>query len=310
MSAWSLSPEEHRRERFWRSKPQDPTRAHAKAGIPYYSRGRGRDRVLMPDDFMPVGEHTGKHLRSVPTDYLLWVNAQPWAAHWPAWAPVADYLSRFAAELIEPELIVDSPSPEGSADTPVRSGSGPGPSTINSNPPSTPVPALFHCLPGHEDRLHAFALGALGLDRRWYQSGKGVSLPHYDLTAARHAQALTHQATGSVQLVTDQQMILHKDTWQQFFRSKPNYHEIAPTHEVTPSRFASRTPFQRLSPQSGKFCTTTKEQLTAEAAASRVAAAHAKPGGHPDVNPHYLRAYPCSACGSWHLTTNRTSHLD
>ena len=101
MSPWSASNAQLRKEKFWRTKPPDPTQPFRKAGVPYHARrsitAKG-GRVLMPDDFMPIGPHAGKHLRAVPTDYLLWVNAQPWSQNWVQWHPIADFISRFLIE--------------------------------------------------------------------------------------------------------------------------------------------------------------------------------------------------------------------
>lgn len=209
MSQWSQSNDQLRKERFWRTPPPDPTRRAARAGVPYYRTGKGR--VLMPDDFMPVGPHARKHLRAVPNDYLLWVNAQPWSKCWVQWQPVADYISRF---------LIDA--------------SDAGPSTVNHGQPS-PTPVIFvdrlrvwptaikcfkagsahlHTLPGWEDYLHTFAMGALALDPRWYQTG---ALPHYDVTVRKHALALEL----GVQQIPDRQLIAHKEQWLQFFRTKP-----------------------------------------------------------------------------------------
>lgn len=217
MSTWSLSNEQRRKEAFWRTKPKDPTRAFAKAGLPYYARRATTERILMPDDFMPVGEHAGKHLRAVPHDYLLWVNAQPWSKRWPHWQPVADYISRFLLDASDSqETIVNNCQ------------------QLSTAQPSTPLfyvdrprqwptqikcfkagSSHLHCLPGWEDYLHAFTVGALGLSRDYYQPGK---LPHYDLTLSKHAQALQHPC---VQLIEDQQLISHKDQWLTFFQTKP-----------------------------------------------------------------------------------------
>lgn len=200
MSIWSRSAAEQARERFWRTPPQDPTRAFKKSGTPYFRPGH--DRVLMPDDFMPVGEHARKHLRSVHPEYLLWVDRQPWSRRWDAWKPVSDYISRFPPSIenlaMPPDdiLYVDA---------------------LRKHPTRIPCfqkgSAHLHTLPGFEDLLHAFVVGALSLSRDWYQPGK---LPHYDLTVNKHAQALRY----GVRLISDSQLIAHKDTWVQYFRSK------------------------------------------------------------------------------------------
>jgi len=227
MSSWSPTPEQRRKEAFWRTPPKDPTRAARRAGVPYHARrsiAADGTRILMPDDFMPVGEHAGKHLRAVPADYLLWVNSQPWAARWAHWQPVADYLSRF-------------PLSGSGSDQPLQTianGSGSDPSATANAPQVQPIfyvdslrqypthircfkagSAHLHCLPGFEDFLHAFVVGALHLSRDYYQPGR---LPHYDLTVGKHQQALQHPC---VQLISDRQLIEHKTQWLQFFQSRP-----------------------------------------------------------------------------------------
>lgn len=202
---WSESPEERRRWKLFNGKQEDPTQKFKRSGTPYFRRGR--DRVLMPDDFMPIGHHAGKHLRAVPPEYLLWVDTQAWSKQWTPWEPVHDYIERFI--LSDPETAVAIEVPQHSVlfvdklrihETKIqcfKAGS-----------------AHLHTLPGHEDLLHAFVVGALHLSRDWYQPGR---LPHYDLTVGKHAQALRL----GVVLIEDQQLIAHKDAWLQFFRSKP-----------------------------------------------------------------------------------------
>lgn len=226
MSSWSPTPEQRRKEAFWRTPPKDPTRAPRRAGVPYHARrsiAADGTRILMPDDFMPVGEHAGKHLRAVPADYLLWVNSQPWATRWTHWQPVADYLSRFP--------LPQSPSPDSDPQSqPSIDGSDPHFAPLCGQPifyvdalrqHPTQIrcfkagSAHLHCLPGFEDFLHAFVVGALHLSRDYYQPGR---LPHYDLTVGKHQQALQHPC---VQLISDRQLIAHKDQWLQFFQSRP-----------------------------------------------------------------------------------------
>lgn len=216
MSTWSLSHEQKRKEAFWRSKPKDPTRAFAKAGLPYHARRSVTatgTRILMPDDFMPVGEHTGKHLRAVPLDYLLWVNAQPWSKRWLHWQPVADYISRFITDASDAqETTVNHRQPPQTTAIFFIDRLRPWPTQIKCFKAGS---AHLHCLPGWEDYLHAFVVGALGLSRDYYQPGK---LPHYDVTVGKHQQALQHPC---VQLIPDEQLIAHKEQWLQFFRTRP-----------------------------------------------------------------------------------------
>lgn len=213
MSTWSLSDKEKNRERFWRTPPKDPTRLAKNAGVPHYARRsitRSGTRVLMSSDFMPIGEHASKHLHAVPQDYLLWVNAQPWSKNWHQWQPVADYISRFIIDGSDSDHVAALPP----AEQPLFfvDALRKWPTAIRCFQAGS---SHLHCLPGHEDRLHAFAVGALGLDRQWYQNGK---LPHYDLTVGKHQQALSHPC---VQEIPDRQLIAHKEQWIQFFQTKP-----------------------------------------------------------------------------------------
>jgi len=218
MSVWSQTSAEARRERFWRTAPKNPAREAAKRGHSYFRRGI---RILDPHASMPCGEHQGKLMRAVPLDYLLWVDSQPWSQHWDPWPAVHDYLNRY-----------------------VRSD----PETQNTLP-ALPTPTFFvdhlrawptkircfkdgsshlHCLPGHEDLLHAFAVGALNLSRDWYQPGR---LPHYDLAPKRHTHALR---LGAV-LIEDNQLMQHQNTWLEFYRSNPQFADL-PTPPRLPAR--------------------------------------------------------------------------
>ena len=72
----------------------------------------------------------------------------------------------------------------------------------------------LHCLPGWEDYLHTFALGALALDPRWYQN---KLLPHYDLTKRKHHLALE---CGAIE-IPDTQLRDHTRLWKQFRQTPP-----------------------------------------------------------------------------------------
>lgn len=201
---WSPSNEAARKEKFWRTAPVDPTRPFKKAGVPYFRRGH--DRVLMPDDFMPVGQHAGKHLRAVPVDYLLWVDEQPWSREWAPWQAVHDFIERFITDPAEaaathavptgPVIFVDALRRHPTEIQCFKAGS-----------------AHLHCLPGYEDLLHTFAVAALRLQTAWYQRGR---LPHYDLTVAKHAAALRAGAL----LIPDKQLIEHQANWLAYFQTK------------------------------------------------------------------------------------------
>jgi len=191
MSVWSPSNEQRDRERFWRTPPPDPTRAFKKSGTPYYRPGK--NRVLMPDDFMPIGPHAGKHLRAVPTDYLLWVNAQPWAKAWPHWQPIADYLDRFP-ERSESEYVVHASACPEIYLSPLRG-----------------LFAELHCLPGHEDKLHTFVLGTGVTDRsQFWDNPKYTEYPHYRLAERRCQLALDHGA----ELIAATTRLAHIRQWR------------------------------------------------------------------------------------------------
>lgn len=126
---------------------------------------------------MPVGEHAGKAMDRVPREYFVWVEAQSWAARWRDWEPVHDCLTRFP-ELMEatlpqpPVIFVDS----------LRS-------CVRNENWRWSESAHLTCAPGHEDKLHTFALGALRLRPQWRQVSR-CGVVHYDLNAAKHALAV------------------------------------------------------------------------------------------------------------------------
>lgn len=216
--------DDKRRHRFWNTAPPDPTKA-ARQGKGSYFRP-GHNRVLMPDSFMPTGEHAGKTMRAVPLDFLLWVNAQLWAVNWDSWQPVADYISRFiTADQDTPSSLPELPSP-----TFYLAPLSQSQSLKVSPSPLLKVCSALHCLPGHEDLLHAFAVGGLNLSRDWYQPG---ALPHYLLTKTRHDHALRLGA----QSISTQQQSQHTSQWIDYYRSKPRFTELP-----TPARL----PHQRL----------------------------------------------------------------
>lgn len=207
MSVWSEMPHERRRRLLFNGPQIDPTREAKRHGRAYFRKGSMG--VLMPDSFMPIGDHSSKHMRAVPVDYLLWVNAQPWASEWPQWQPVADYISRFITEGAETPPAVEPPAGPVIFVDPLQPFMG-GPPIFREGA------SHLHTLPGHEDLLHAFAVGGLRLRRDWYQN---KSAPHYDLTKAKHARALE---LGAV-LIDRRQMGDHIATWREFFRTKPRY---------------------------------------------------------------------------------------
>lgn len=254
--------DERRRFRFWNTAPVNPLAQAKKSGTPYLGRGR----VLMPESAMPVGEHVGKTMRQVPHAYLRWVQAQPWAADWQHWQPVADYLSRFPLP----------PAPEGVAAI-----------ALFVDPlvacPRTPrwrwpTVSRLHCLPGAEDYLHAFAVGALGLDRRWYLT-HGVEFPHYALNESRQSLAL---GLGAY-LLDHRQTTEHARVWRAHWQPQ----EASEFVRERPDGSATCT----------KHCYDKKGAETAlnDRLNNRCHRRHNR--------PDFLRIYECGKCGFWHLTS-------
>lgn len=258
----------HDREkhRFWNTAPVNPLDLAKASGTPFLT-----GKPLMPESPMPVGEHVGKTMRQVPVDYLRWVNAQPWAATWRHWAPVADYLTRF-------------PLAEGSAGRSARSDSEADKSVrapilfVDTLTPCAPSPAwrfdsccrLYAPNAAHEPLLHAFALGALGLEKRWFQRG---GLPHYRLSEAGQERAL-----GAGAELADRAMAAQ--------------HERARQGPV----------FVREMPDGTRQCTKTCYPTLKEA--NTVINERTKGRKHYRHNrPVFLRAYPCPHCGFYHLTS-------
>jgi hypothetical protein len=132
--------------------PPDPVARQKEHGSTHYNRALGT--ALMPTSHMSVGEHMGKIMSAVPRAYLAWVNAQPWAATWHQWAPVADYLSRYPVTAVD---LIDVPEP-----------------VILLSPGRR-----LCCPPEHEDKLQAFARGALNLSRSRFQPRVRFQPPHY-----------------------------------------------------------------------------------------------------------------------------------
>ena len=176
--------------------------------MPYFRRGH--DRVLMPDDFMPLGTHAGKHLRAVPVDYLLWVDDQPWSRQWTPWQPVHDFIERFIRSDADTLEAIDFPDPRFYL------------TELAPPKPSDPqIPAFragiarLYTDPGHanEDLLHAYAIGCLNLRTTSYQRG---APPYYELTVGKHSTALR---TGC-HLATPEQYSTTRQDWQAWFARK------------------------------------------------------------------------------------------
>lgn len=262
----------HDREknRFWNTAPADPLKLAKASGTPYLT-----GKPLMPESPMPVGEHVGKTMRQVPVAYLRWVNAQPWAKTWRHWAPVADYLERFPL----PDLETLRRGEEESLNLPVS----PSPrlqvflfvDTLTACAPTKewrfPSFCRLYCTrEDWEPMLHALALGALGIEKRWYQRG---GLAHYRLNEAGQERAI-----GAGVELADRAM--------------------AAQHEW----LAQREPFVREMPDGTRQCT--KACYGSLKEAQTIINERTK-GRNPyrHNRPVFLRAYPCPHCGFYHLTS-------
>ena len=243
------------RHHFWTTAPVNPLALAKKSGTPYLT-----GKPLMPESPMPVGEHVGKTMRQVPAEYLRWVNAQPWAAEWRHWAPVADYLERFPL----PEEVKASSRVVLFVDT----------LTPCATSPAWRFPAfcrLYATREADEPLLHAFALGALGLQKEWYQ--RPGPLPHYRLSEAGQCRAL-----GLGAELADQAMAARHE-WRKV--SEPFVREMPDG-----SRRCTKACYADL-----KEATTTINERTK----GRNSYRHNR--------PVYLRAYHCPHCGFYHLTS-------
>ena len=136
-------------------------------------------------------------MADVPADYLGWVNCQRWAADWHAWQPVREYLTRVPA--LEPRL-----------PWPLLCVSPLYPCEHTEEWPWTQR-AKLSSHPNHEDKLHAFAVGALGLRTEWYRHPNRLEMPFYVLSPKKHALALQH---GAKLLETRQELQQHADAWR------------------------------------------------------------------------------------------------
>lgn len=184
---WSLSTAAQAREEFWLTAPADPMQQAQQAGALHLNKSLRA--CLMPQSAMPIGPHTGKLMERMPADYLAWVQAQPWAAQWHAWQPVADYLTRFP---LNQEPGTKNQAQEWPSHIAFVS-------PMQACAPSAewhwPQHALLTCHPDtylHEDKFHTFALGALGLRPVWYDK----KLRAYRITGKRRDLALRHGAAA------------------------------------------------------------------------------------------------------------------
>lgn len=203
----------------------DPTRAHKKHGTPYYARRSvtaAGGRVLTPHDMMPIGPHAGKHLHAVPADYLLWVNQQPWSRDWHLWQPVAQFIENYITSDAETSQTIPVPTGPLIYVDPVQVW----PTQIQCFKNGS---SHLHTLPGYLDYLHTFAIGALRLNPDWFQHKE---TPHFDLTIAKHQQAIR---LGAVE-ISRQQMVEHMRLWRQFRDSQPRPADDPSTHTRLPHR--------------------------------------------------------------------------
>lgn len=257
MSVWTRTFDENRRERFWLTAPTDPMAQARKHGHAHFNRALGK--VLMPQSHMPIGEHRDKIMAEVPADYLAWVQAQPWAQQWPDWAPVADYLARHPLTLENtawpPTICFVSP--------PIAC------------PPTETWKWDTYCqltaLRGHEDKLHAFAQGALRLRRDWAIHATAGEPLHYRLSLARRHMAIQ---LGAFALEPG---LKAKTAHQQHLRE-------AAQDEPTCTKHAYG------------------DETEANGAINHAALRRHNPLMPKRKDEPILRAYECPKCGFWHLT--------
>ena len=177
---WQPSNKAARKDRFWNTSPPNVTEQARQAGRAHFNRSL--HAVLMPQSVMPIGPHTGKLMERVPPDYLAWVQAQPWAADWHPWHPVADYLTRFPTENSEPRTENNEWPSHICTVTPMQA-------CAPTQDWTYPEHALLRCHRDtwlHEDKYHTFALGALGLRPPWFDP----KLQAYRLTAQKRHRAI------------------------------------------------------------------------------------------------------------------------
>lgn len=297
-----FSADDQRKWDLFNGPQRDPTAAAKKHGFAYQGKRQRGGAPLMPDDFMPIGPHAGKHLRAIPAWYFAWVQAQPWAASWPDWLPIADFLDRF------PQFTGE----EGSAGTPPPI---PHPTFyVDALRPRTPTSraarpgwkwereARLYCSPGNSDTLdlfHTFAAGALRLRLSWFITSpldlreKGHFIPHYPLSPSKQEDALHHRC---VTLADEAAVQFHTRQWSTI---KPLRQSAGTPVRPTPHL----TPFERLSPKSAKWCKTTKSGYSKKEAETILNQRMTRSGERN--RPDFLRIYECPHCNQWHLTRKR-----
>lgn len=271
MSQWTPTDKQAWKERWERTRPVDPIARSKAHGIPHYNQVL--HTVLMPQSAMPIGPHAGKIMERVPADYLAWVDAQPWAATWPHWGPVHDYLTRFPAETELTGADLHAP--------------------IIFLGPLQPMPnipwnsaAILHTLPGHEDKLLTFASGVLTFLPEWLK--RRSPMPHFLVSPHKFEVAIKHLA----HLIDRRQLRDHADDWDTAHQHRPQFHRI------------------RHDDRGGEtICPCTKHGYVSKKEAQTVRS-HRLPGTeyrkgqrYRHNKPHYLRAYHCPDCNLWHLTS-------
>lgn len=260
------------KHRFWNTAPVNPLAEAKKRGLDYGRPGR----ALMPESPFPLfGPHLSKTMRQVPAEFLRWVEAQPWAASWPKWAPVRDYLQRFPL----PEASTVNAEAEKSVRAPVIYVS-----TVEVHPGARGVfkhgAARLYVM--HEDlRAHllAFAGGALNLWPDWLRGADATAPPHFLLTPERQEQALG----AGADLVTRREMDRHAWLWSR-------------THSAGGQKLVREMPDGTT--RCTKHCYADKKE--AETVINQ------RTQGRANLRrnrPVFLRAYPCPECGFWHLTS-------
>lgn len=261
--------EQHQKHRFWNTAPVNPLAEAKKRGLAFTSR-----RPLMPESPFPFGEHLGKTMRQVPSWFLRWVDAQPWAATWRTWAPVRDYLER------TPNLPVSS-----SPSLPVSIYVSP----IAVDPGARGIfkdgaARLYVAHDDHLEPLRCFAAGALDLWADWLRPADATAPPHFLLTPARQEHALAQGA----EIVTRRQLDEHTWHWRR-------------THSAGSAAQPAGQTFMREMPDGElrcmKHCYTKKEAETVINDRTEGRKHHRR------NRPTYLRAYECPRCGHWHLTS-------
>jgi hypothetical protein len=177
------------REIFYaKGAPRDPVAEAKEVGGTHYNAALGTK--LMPTSQMSVGEHMGKIMSEVPRSYLAWVNAQPWAMIWHQWAPVAHYLTRHPVSDVD---LLDVPE-----------------HVILISPGHR-----LCCAPGHEDKLHAFARGAMNLRRNRFQPRVKFHPPHYPLN---NSQELNQAVLNGAHKLTAGTVTMFLREWETHLR--------------------------------------------------------------------------------------------